>query len=63
MHDEPSLEGIEDFNNDESPETRSIIKKVIIGLLVIGAMYAATKVYFSDVSDKLDTSSNPAVYK
>ncbi len=63
MYEEPTLEGIQDFDNNEGEETRSIIKMVVIGLLVIGAIYAASKVYFSDVSDQLDTSSNPAVYK
>ncbi|HIP47254.1 MAG TPA: hypothetical protein EYG95_06825 [Campylobacterales bacterium] len=63
MNNEPTLEEIEDFDNNESPETRSIIKKVIVGLIVLGALYGATKFYFSDVSDKLDTTSRPAVYK
>ena len=63
MNDEPTLEGTEDFDNNESPQTRSIIKMVIIGLLVIGAIYAASRAYFSQVSDALDTSANPAVYK
>lgn len=62
MNNEPTLEGIEDFDNNESPETRSIIKKVIVGLLVLGALYAGMKIYFLDVSDRVDTSSKPAVY-
>ena len=63
MNNEPTLEGIEDFDNNESPETRSIINKVIVGLLVLGALYTSAKIYFSDVSDQIDTSSKPAVYK
>ncbi len=63
MNNEPTLEGIEDFDNNESPETRSIIKKVIVGLLVLGAFYAGVKIYFSDVSDKVDTTAKPAIYK
>lgn len=63
MNNEPTLEGIEDFDNKESAETRSIIKKVIVGILLVGAVYAGFKIYFSDVSDKIDTASKSAVYK
>ncbi len=63
MQNEPTLERIEDFNNQESSETRSIVKKVVMTLLVIGCFYTAAKYYFSDVSDAIDTGSNPAVYK
>ena len=63
MQNEPSLEEIEDFNGNETPETRSIIKKVIIGILIVGAIYAAAKIYFSDVSDQLDTTDKTALYK
>ncbi len=63
MDNEPTLEGIEDFDNNESSQTRNIIVMVIVGLLVVGSIYGAGKAYFSSVSDELDTSSNPAVYK
>ena len=63
MNNEPTLEGIEDFDNHESSETRSIIKAVIVGLLILGAVYTGVKMYFSDVSDRLDTADNTAVYK
>jgi len=62
MNNEPSLEGIEDFNNHESPETRSIIIKVIVGILIVGVIYTGFRVYFSNVSDQLDTTAKPAVY-
>jgi len=62
MNNEPTLEGIEDFDNNESAESRSIFKKVIVGLLILGAVYAGVKMYFSDVSDRLDTSERPSVY-
>ena len=63
MQNEPTLEAIEDFDNKESSETRELIKKVVIGLLIIGALYTLTKTYFSDVSDRVDTSKVEAVYK
>ena len=63
MNNEPTLEGIEDFDNNESAESRSIFKTVIVGLLILGAVYTGVKMYFSDVSDRLDTTDKPAVYK
>ncbi len=63
MNNEPTLEGIEDFDNKESSETKSIIKTVIIGLLIVGAVYAGVKIYFSNVSDSLDGVDSTAVYK
>ena len=63
MNREPTLEGIEDFDNNESLETRSIIKTVVVGLLIIGAVYTGVKMYFSDVSDRLDGVDSSVVYK
>ena len=60
---EPTLEGIEDFDNNESVETRSIIKMVIVGLLILGAVYSGVKMYFSDVSDRLDSVDKSVIYK
>ena len=63
MNQEPTLEGIDDFNNQESQEKRSTIIKVVVGLLIIGAIYTAFKMSFSTVSDALDTTKTDAVYK
>jgi len=63
MINEPTLEEIEDFDNTESLETRSIIKMVITGLFIVGAVYTGVKMYFSDVSDRLDAVEKSAVYK
>ena len=63
MNNEPTLEGIEDFDNHESSETRSIIITVIVGLLIVGVVYTGVKIYFSKVSDRLDTVDSTAVYK
>ena len=63
MQGEPTLEGIEDFDNQESKETRSIIIKVVVGLLIIGAIYTLVKMNFSTVSDAISTPSADAVYK
>jgi hypothetical protein len=63
MNNEPTLEGIEDFDNNESSQKRSMVKKVVVALLIVGAFYTAAKIYFSNVSDAIDTKNVPAVYK
>ena len=60
---EPTLEGIEDFDNNESDEKRSGVKMVIGLLFLLALVFGGLKWYFSDVSDALDTSKNPSVYK
>jgi hypothetical protein len=62
MRGEPTLEGIEDFDNNESAETRKTVKTVIIGLLIVSAVYGIAKFTFSSVSDEIPTAKD-AVYR
>jgi predicted secreted protein len=62
MRGEPTLESIEDFDNNESPQKRKMVKTVIIGLLILSAFYGAVKFTFSSVSDEIPTAKD-AVYK
>jgi hypothetical protein len=50
--DEPSLESIEDYNNNESKEKRLTIWVVILSGLLVGAIYGIIKAN-SHVSDEL----------
>ncbi len=63
MMGEPTLESIEDFDNNESQEKRDIVKRVVYALLFIGVLYTASKFYFSSVSDELPHVSKDAFYK
>ena len=61
MQGEPSLEQIDDYNNNESPEKRRTVRLVIVGILVIGAIYAMVKYSYSTPSDYIGTPENPGI--
>ena len=61
MQGEPSLEQIDDYNNNESPEKRRTVRLVIIGILVVGAIYAMVKYSYSTPSDYIGTPENPGI--
>lgn len=44
---EPSMDQIEDYNGNESKEKKRTVNIVIIGLFVLGIVYATIKVYDS----------------
>jgi hypothetical protein len=58
---EPTLEDIEDYEGHESKKKKSIINKVIIFCLVIGAILAIVKVTNNSVSDYIGTPQNPGI--
>jgi len=43
MNNEPRLEEIEDYNNQESDEKRRTIYLVILGLVAVGIIYSLVK--------------------
>ena len=61
LNDEPSLNQIEDYNNNESDEKRTTIKIVIFALLLIGLIYGAVKFSFSSESDYVGTPEKPGI--
>lgn len=61
MGNEPSLETIDDYNNNESPKKRKTIYLIILGLVVFGMILAGIKISYNDVSDKIETSPNAKV--
>lgn len=58
---EPTLNDMDDYNNNESSEKRSTINKVIIGLLIFGAIYGFMKYNFNSVNDYIGTSEKPGI--
>lgn len=58
---EPSLNTIDDYSGTESAEKSRTIKLVILGLLVVGAIYTGAKFMFSDVSDYIGTTEAPGI--
>lgn len=58
---EPTLESIDDYNNNESPQKRATIYKVIYGLLALAVVLGGLKLAFYDVSDYSGTPQNPGI--
>ena len=61
MQNEPSLDQIEDYNDNESPEKRKTVIKVIVFLLVIGAIFATIKVTNTSSDPYVGTEQNPGI--
>jgi len=61
LEGEPSLEQIDDYDNNETPEKRRTVRLVIIGILVIGVIYALVKYNFSTPNDYVGTPENPGI--
>ena len=58
---EPSMSKIDDYNGNESAEKRSTINKIILSLLVVGAIYGGFRYAYSTVSDYNGTPDNPGI--
>lgn len=58
---EPSLEQIDDYNNNESPEKRSTVIKVVVFCLVVGAIFAVLKVTSTSNDPYVGTEQNPGI--
>ena len=61
IKDEPNLETIDDYNNNESPEKRKTIYMIIFGLLIVGILLTSIKMTNNTVSDEIKTSPNAKV--
>ncbi len=62
LKDEPTLESIDDYNNQESPQKRKTVRLIIIGLLAISALsYAMLKSYDTMPNDYIGTPENPGI--
>lgn len=58
---EPSLENMDDYNGTESKEKRSIVNKVIIFCLVVGAILAGFKLLYNSPADYVGTPEKPGI--
>jgi hypothetical protein len=61
MNDEPTLEKIDDFDNKESKDKRNTVRLVIIGLIVLGAIYSFIKYENNQVTDYVGTPDKPGI--
>ena len=61
MQGEPSLEQIDDYNDNESPQKRRTVQLIVIGLIAVGIVYAFVKFNYSVPSDYIGTPENPGI--
>ena len=53
MEREPSLNEMDDYQGKESNKKRRLVYGIIIGILIIGAIFTYFKYRFSDVDDQM----------
>jgi len=58
---EPTLDTIDDYNNQETPTKRKTIRLIIGGLLVFAALLSYIKISNDTVSDYIGTAKNPGI--
>ena len=58
---EPTLEHMDDYNNNETPEKRRTVRLIIAGLLLLSGIYGYLKFANNSVSDYVGTQENPGI--
>jgi len=58
---EPTLDIIDDYNNQETPEKRKTICLIIGGLFVFAIILSYIKISNDTVSDYIGTAENPGI--
>jgi hypothetical protein len=61
LNDEPSLEKIDDYNNNESSEKKRTVRYVIIFCLAVGALFAYLKSPSVPADDYVGTKEKPGI--
>jgi len=58
---EPTLDTIDDYNNQETPQKRKSIRLIIGGLFVFAIILSYIKISNDTVSDYIGTPENPGI--
>ena len=61
MENEPSLEQIEDYNDNESPQKRNTVKLVVLFCIVVAVVYGYFKFNYNTNDDYVGTKQNPGI--
>ena len=61
MNGEPTLDQIDDYNNNESKEKRTTVRLIVVSLLIIGAIYGVVKYNYNSVDDYVGTKEQPGI--
>ncbi|MDC0932730.1 hypothetical protein OAR97_02675 [Arcobacteraceae bacterium] len=61
MKNEPTLDQIDDYNDQESPTKRKTVKLVVLFCIVVGIAYSVIKYNYSTPSDYIGTKEQPGI--
>lgn len=61
MNQEPSLNQIEDYNNNESKEKRNTVRLVVLFCLAVGIIYGIAKYNYNGSDDYVGTKELPGI--
>jgi len=61
LEGEPTLSQIDDYNGTATPEKKKLVRNIVIGLLIVSAIYGFIKFNFSTPSDYIGTPENPGI--
>ncbi len=61
LEDEPTLNSIDDYDNNESPKKRKTIYLIIGGLVLFAIILGLIKATNNKVSDYIGTPENPGI--
>ncbi len=61
MNNEPKLDDIEDYNNNESPQKRRTVILVVIFCLIVGLIFSMLRGTYSDNEEYIGTPENPGI--
>jgi len=58
---EPTMDYIDDYNNQESAQKRKSIRLIIVGLVLLAGLLSYVKMTNDTVSDYIGTPDNPGI--
>jgi len=61
LSNEPTMENIDDYNNQESAQKRKSIRLIIVGLVLLAGLLSYVKMTHNTVSDYIGTPDNPGI--
>ena len=59
LTNEPTMDTIDDYNNQESAQKRKSVRLIILGLVVFAAVLSYIKISNNTVSDYVGTQAGP----
>jgi len=61
LENEPAMQYIDDYNNQESPQKRKTVRLIILGLVLFSGLMTYIKLNNDTVSDYIGTEQNPGI--